>query len=453
MNLSVPVPKVTKTNIRGVSDIALENWVKTRKEVFGTTNEVGIKPILHHIVLTGGPCGGKSTALALVSQRLKSVGFSVYTVPEIATLLTEGGASYQPQMDQEQLISFEGSIMRAQIALEDSFLRVAEASGKSSVVISDRGTCDVKAYMKEDDFDLLLNVEGWQLATLRDRYTAVFHLVTAAIGAEEFYTRENNPSRRETLEEARSLDYRTREVWLGHPKLRIIDNQRGEAFMDKINRVVEGIFSVIGLPTPIYSERRFLIAKSPSKKMMSLFRWENIKFVEFEVEVHFLHPICDNLGYKLHPRLMKRSQLGIHTYHYSVKKSLDPSDFNEQFLNTSDLRKSNPDEFTEDLIQIITGENHALPTKVCIDEETIPDVAPSGLYQILSATLITGKQYIQLLKLKDPLRAPVYKRCRSFLFNDLYFTMNYYHSKKYSSSEFYLLSADDDSNKSAMFVF
>ena len=41
---------------------------------------------------------------------------------------------------------------------------------------------------------------------LRDNYDAVFHLVTAAKGAEEFYTLSNNTARTETVEEAMNLE-------------------------------------------------------------------------------------------------------------------------------------------------------------------------------------------------------------------------------------------------------
>ena len=39
-----------------------------------------------------------------------------------------------------------------------------------------------------------------------ERYDAVIHLVSAAIGAEEFYTTENNEVRHETPEQAADLD-------------------------------------------------------------------------------------------------------------------------------------------------------------------------------------------------------------------------------------------------------
>lgn len=47
-----------------------------------------------NIVLTGGPCGGKSTALNHLKESLQAEGFDVYTVPEVPTILILGGAEY-----------------------------------------------------------------------------------------------------------------------------------------------------------------------------------------------------------------------------------------------------------------------------------------------------------------------------------------------------------------------
>ena len=59
---------------------------------------------------------------------------------------------------------------------------------------------DGSAYMAKEAFSDLLEEVGMDLLTARDmRYNAVFHLVTAATGAESFYTLENNPKARYTL--------------------------------------------------------------------------------------------------------------------------------------------------------------------------------------------------------------------------------------------------------------
>lgn len=44
------------------------------------------------ILLTGGPCAGKTTSLAKMQLTFDNKGFSVYCVPEAATLMMKGGA-------------------------------------------------------------------------------------------------------------------------------------------------------------------------------------------------------------------------------------------------------------------------------------------------------------------------------------------------------------------------
>lgn len=44
-------------------------------------------------VLTGGPCGGKTTALARLSSYLRDRGFEIFTVPEAFTILASNGFS------------------------------------------------------------------------------------------------------------------------------------------------------------------------------------------------------------------------------------------------------------------------------------------------------------------------------------------------------------------------
>lgn len=43
------------------------------------------------VCLTGGPCAGKTSGLAYLSEKLRDDGISVFMVPEAATLLANGG--------------------------------------------------------------------------------------------------------------------------------------------------------------------------------------------------------------------------------------------------------------------------------------------------------------------------------------------------------------------------
>lgn len=54
------------------------------------TSEGGVN--ITRILLTGGPCAGKTTALAAISQDLSHLGYKVLIVPEAATLIMKGGA-------------------------------------------------------------------------------------------------------------------------------------------------------------------------------------------------------------------------------------------------------------------------------------------------------------------------------------------------------------------------
>jgi len=62
--------------------------------------------------------------------------------------------------------------------------------------------------MDEETWQSVVDENGWNAVYLRDkRYDSVVFMVTAADGAPEFYTLENNPSRYEkTLDIAIEVD-------------------------------------------------------------------------------------------------------------------------------------------------------------------------------------------------------------------------------------------------------
>jgi thymidylate kinase len=46
------------------------------------------------VVLTGGPCGGKSSSLKCLKDVLEGKGYRVMTMPEVPTLLMSNGAHF-----------------------------------------------------------------------------------------------------------------------------------------------------------------------------------------------------------------------------------------------------------------------------------------------------------------------------------------------------------------------
>jgi len=55
------------------------------------------------LVLTGGPCGGKTTGQARISTFFENLGWKVYRVPETATVLLGGGVNFAELSERAQI--------------------------------------------------------------------------------------------------------------------------------------------------------------------------------------------------------------------------------------------------------------------------------------------------------------------------------------------------------------
>ncbi|MDD5946511.1 MAG: ATP-binding protein [Oscillospiraceae bacterium] len=189
------------------------------------------------IVITGGPCAGKSTAMQRVRAHFSAKGNTVLVIPETATELIGGGIApwtcatpYDYQVIQ----------LRLQAKKEELFFQVARQMNADTVMIlCDRGIPDGNAYMHDEDYLQMIAAEGLTPEMLFARYDAVFHLVTAADGALPYYTLANNTARIETPEEAIALDRRTLAAWDGHPYRRTIGNHC--SFDEKLGMLIEYI--------------------------------------------------------------------------------------------------------------------------------------------------------------------------------------------------------------------
>lgn len=207
------------------------------------------------IVITGGPCAGKTTAMSWIQSNFTKMGYIVLFVPETATELITGGVA---PWTCGSNVEYQKCQMKLQLEKEKIFEQGAASMKKEKIlIVCDRGALDNKAYMTEMEFACVLESLGCNEVELRDNYDAVFHLVTAAKGAEQFYTTANNSARTETVEQAAALDDKLIAAWTGHPHLRIIDNASG--FDDKLKKLIAEISGFLGEPEPYEIERKFLI--------------------------------------------------------------------------------------------------------------------------------------------------------------------------------------------------
>lgn len=206
------------------------------------------------IVLTGGPCAGKTTALKYVSEQLCSLGIKVITVEEQATKLILSGKTPQNMGSYE----FHKLLFEHELKLESDALKKAEKMNcEKVVVLFDRGLLDNRAYVTQEEFNRYSSLNGVSEDQIRNSYNAVFHMVTAANGAEEYYSLENNQARSETIDDARMIDTNIISVWAGTPHLRIIDNST--KFDEKLSRLMAEVKVFLGIPKPLEIERKFLI--------------------------------------------------------------------------------------------------------------------------------------------------------------------------------------------------
>lgn len=152
------------------------------------------------IVLTGGPCGGKTTLLReLRAADLR--GERRLLVPAAAPLLFQAGLASLDGRRQ----SFQQAVVKLQIALEEV---CAAAAHLHQVLLCHRGTLDALAYWLRNGWDggEFFAATGMSREEHYQRYLGVIHLQNAAIGAEGFYRRWPDAHRPETIEQAAEID-------------------------------------------------------------------------------------------------------------------------------------------------------------------------------------------------------------------------------------------------------
>ena len=260
------------------------------------------------IVITGGPCAGKSTAMSWIQNAFTQMGYTVLFVPETATeLITGGVAPWTCGTNCE----FQKCQMSMQIHKEKVFEQAAKTMDAPKVLlVCDRGALDNKAYMNDLEFAEVLEFLGTNPIDLRDKYDAVFHLVTAAKGAEEFYTTTNNTARTETVAEAAALDDKLIAAWTGHPHLRVIDNASN--FEDKMKRLIAEITSFLGEPEPLETERKFLIEYPDMKWLGSIPNCQRVEIIQTYLKADDKEEI----------RVRQRGMDGHYIYYQTIKRKI-----------------------------------------------------------------------------------------------------------------------------------
>ena len=260
------------------------------------------------IVITGGPCAGKTTGMSYLEQELSKMGYKVVFLNESATEIILSGLG--PNANKTNL-DFERNIIQLQVEKEKLYMEFCKNLPNDKVLlVCDRGVMDCKCYMTDYEFNKALSQLNLDKIQVRDTYDAVFHLVTAAKGAEHAYTLANNEARYENIEQAIESDTKTMNAWTGHPHFRAIDNSTD--FENKMKRLVKEICSFLGLPKPLEIEHKFLIKKPDLSLLESLNNCQKVDIIQT-----YLNSNTDE-----EVRIRQRGEMGSYIYTLTTKKKV-----------------------------------------------------------------------------------------------------------------------------------
>uniref|UniRef100_A0A8D8L7L1 NadR/Ttd14 AAA domain-containing protein n=3 Tax=Cacopsylla melanoneura TaxID=428564 RepID=A0A8D8L7L1_9HEMI len=405
--------------------------------------------VCYRLVLTGGPCGGKTTGQSRLCTFFENLGWKVFRVPETATVLLSGGIKFtdltaeegskvpscpkrrpsdsngpstpkrpsnggastapngdawtskkrpelhhmcsncalsfqslfshqegvslaalsrQCSVDPNYTFKFQENLLRCMIQIENTFFELGRSCKRNCLIICDRGTMDASAFVTPDKWEKMMAANGWNSVELRDnRYNQIIHMVSAANGAEDFYTTEDHACRSESVDFAKELDHKAAAAWIGHPYFDVIDNSSD--FESKICRMIAGVCQKLGIDTgdrlKTDSKKRKFLVKSPLPDGEGKFPE---RYQDFDVVHHYLQ----TGGPQVQARLRKRGQKGHWSYTHTIRK-------------------------------------------------------PKIHNQVVEVkTQLTHRDYINMLQQKDDSHWAIFKKRRCFIHNNQYFQLDVY---------------------------
>lgn len=282
-----------------------------RKDIMSQDVNVN-KNKVYKVVLTGGPCGGKTTGQARLSTFFENLGWQVYRAPETAFVLMSGGIKFS-ELSKEQAYRFQENLLKTMMQIENSYFDLAQSAQKNCLIICDRGLMDASAYIDREDWERMRKDNHWNEVDLRDnRYNQIIHMVSAASGAEDFYTCHGHKTRNEDLGLARHLDTITAQAWVGHPYYDVIDNSTD--FEAKVTKMINSVCHRLGIDAADRlatnsRKRKFLVEKIPPVEVFP-------QFQDFTVyHVYLVTP-----SRKMQARLRKRGKDGKWTYTHTIRR-------------------------------------------------------------------------------------------------------------------------------------
>ena len=178
--------------------------------------------LIAKIALTGGPCAGKTTTISRIEEHLVDMGYHVLIVNECATETIKNGIRPFGK-NAVSVYDFENEILNLQLFKEKrlkDFIKFYDDDTKI-VILCDRGSVDVRAYLGEDNYNKMLEENHLKNEDLLKEYDLVIHMITVAADMENRYSNSNNKARFEDPEEAIDVDNNIKSSWEKHHNYKV----------------------------------------------------------------------------------------------------------------------------------------------------------------------------------------------------------------------------------------
>ena len=174
------------------------------------------------IVLTGGPCAGKTSSLSILKQKLEEIKhedgtnkFEVLILDEIASSLFSKGENPEKLGVQEfQKLVFETQINKENESIDEAKRIESQDSSTECIIICDRGLIDGAAYMDQEGYETILDSHKLTRQEILDRYNLVIHLPSFATLDNDLY-KNLKENRIEDKQQAENLDRKIYKLWGG----------------------------------------------------------------------------------------------------------------------------------------------------------------------------------------------------------------------------------------------
>lgn len=303
--------------------------------------------VIKKIVITGGSDAGKTTAMNWIQNNFEKKGYKVIFIDSAAKEFINDGVL---KGELKSTLKYQSIVIDMQIAKEKIYEEAAKQLPYEKILlVCKRGTVDAKAYMSKRDFEYMLKERNLNEVELRDSYDAVFHLVTSASGAEEYFLIDD-PLRDNLIEEAKRIDDQIINAWTGHKYFRVIDNR--SSFQNKMKQLIKEISLFLGEEGPYETKRKFLIKKPDLESLNRLSNCNKVKVIEIYLNEE-------------NNQLSKLIQRGINS-NYTYSKITINKD-----KNVETETRLTQDAYIEELINIDTSKKIIIKDRYCLTVNSI----------------------------------------------------------------------------------